>query len=259
MNLKLFSTKTITFGRNFLLNYAGLFCITLLAVSFFSFNHFQDKNLDLGYYILLIPPVVFSFAFIIQLVLFVKNKITLEGYIFNKLLKSLHARRHKSFYDNLIPLVAMFSLAFSYYFLLSSIPSLVHAINYGYFDTDGNSFTLMPFLISTFFSMFTSFIGFLILQEGARLLRTSISAKNDYCIKHGISLHDQNRIMFTIYDGIVINLLFDDVIVNVKKDIAIYKKKKYKYSALNSYLNETGFKIKELSSSDWLVVDFMSI
>jgi hypothetical protein len=259
LNLKLLVIKISAFGHNFLLNYAGFLCFTFLIASFLSFKSFYNRNIDLGYYTLLIVPIFFSFAFIIQLFLFVKNKITLEGYVFSGLMKQLHAGRYKSFFDNIIPIFLMISMSFAYCYMVLTIPDVVYAFNFIYFETDGNSFTTGPFFFCTIFSLFTGFCAFIILRESQRLLTSSIALKNQYCLKNKISNNDRQRIMFTIYNGEVLKILLDDLIVNVKKNIAIYKNKKYKHTALLTYLDETGLTIKELSPYDWEVVSFMSI
>lgn len=259
MDLKLFIKKTMTFSHNILFNYTGLLSVLFFAISYFSFTYFQNEQIHLVYYTLLLTPIFYGFAFIYQLGLFVKNKITLEGHVFKNLLENLHPGREKAFYDNFFPFFLIMCLSSFYCLGLIFFPRFIESISLLYqkpFDNFASSFLL--FSISSFY-VFISCFAFKILQKGNLLLSESISVKNEYCSKHEISAQDSSDMMFTLYDGNVINVLFDDLIVNVKKDEAIYKKKKYKHTALNSYLNETGLTLKELSPSDWAVVDFMSI
>jgi hypothetical protein len=258
MDVKLLTRKTITFAHNVFFNYIGLLSFVFFAISYFSFTYFQNEKVGFIYYALLLVPLFHGFAFIYQLTRFVKNKITLEGHVFNNLLKNLHTTRDKAFYDNFFPLFSIVFIASFYSMGLIYVPKFVDTIYLFYNDPSYFPATIIFLFLSGFY-VFASFLSLYIFQQGNELLNNSIAIKNEYCLKNDISVKDTSSMMFTLYDGHVINLLFDDLIVNVKKNEAIYKNKKYNYTALNNYLNETGLSIKELSTPDWSVVAFMSI
>lgn len=259
MDLKVLIYKALTLSHNIFFNYIALFSFLFFLVGGLCFLHFHEKSISLFYYPLLLAPIFYGCAFGYQLIQFIRKKITLEGYVFQGFLINLHTNRKKSFYDNLFPLLLVIMVSCLYLLGLICLTQLVDEISAFWNNPQENNYSVILSVIMAFIYISVNFISFKLLKDGNELLMESIIIKNAYCLKHGISDDNSVNMTFTLYNADIIHVMFDNLIVNVKTNTVIYKKKKYNNTALHSYLSETGLSVKELSSEDWSVVAFMSI